>query len=135
MKLWFWVIFLDVRGRILYNFHGLYAWQCCFITRDNSDKMAAGETGSWGKGIGGKMQTIEAYEAQTNFPAILDKVRNGENLTITLHGVPVVDMRRHNEQNIGDVQATIAEIMEVRKNFAGAFEGENIKALIEEGRR
>ena len=81
------------------------------------------------------MQTIEAYEVQTNFPAVLDKVRNGENFTITLHGVPVVDMRRHNEQNAEDVQATIAEIMEIRKNFTGAFEGENIKALIEEGRR
>ena len=40
-------------------------------------------------------------------------------------------------QTVGacDVEAVIAEIIELRKNFAGAFEGENIKALIEEGRR
>jgi len=80
------------------------------------------------------MQTIGAYEAKTKFSAILNKVRNGENITITLHGVPIVDMRRHNEQEAGDTEAAIAEIMELQKSFAGAFEGENIKALIEEGR-
>ena len=81
------------------------------------------------------MQTIEAHEVQTNFSAVLNKVRNGDNITITLHGVPVVDMRQHNQQNFSDVKITIAEIMELRENFAGAFKGENIKALIEEGRR
>ena len=81
------------------------------------------------------MQTIEAYEVQTNFSAVLNQVRNGESITITLHGVPVVDMQQHNQQNVGDVKTTIAEIMELRESFAGAFKGENIKALIEEGRR
>jgi len=82
-----------------------------------------------------KMQTVGAYEAKTKFSALLNKVINGEDITITLHGVPVVDMRRHNKQDDGDVGATIAEIMELRKSFAGAFAGESIKALIEEGRR
>jgi antitoxin (DNA-binding transcriptional repressor) of toxin-antitoxin stability system len=81
------------------------------------------------------MQTVGAYEAKTKFSSILNKVINGEDITITLHGVPVVDMRRHNEQNAGGIEAAIAEIMEQRKEFAGTFEGENIKALIEEGRR
>ena len=81
------------------------------------------------------MQTIEAYEVQANFSAVLNKVRSGENITITLHGVPVADMRQHNQQNVGDVKVAIAEIMELRENFAGAFKGESIKALIEEGRR
>ena len=81
------------------------------------------------------MQTVGAYEAKTKFSAILNKVMNGENITITLHGVPVVDMRRHDKQDSGDVEAAITEIMEQCKAFAGAFEGENIKALIEEGRK
>ena len=81
------------------------------------------------------MQTIGAYEAKTKFSALLNKVINGETVTITLHGVPVVDMRRHNEYEPDDVEAAIAEIMDQRKEFAGAFKGENIKALIEEGRR
>ena len=66
--------------------------------------------------------------------AILNKVINGEDVTITLRGVPVVDMRRHNQQENDDVEAAITEIMELRKEFAGAFKGENIKTLIEEGR-
>ena len=80
------------------------------------------------------MQTVGAYEAKTKFSAILNKVINGEDITITLHGVPVVDMRRHSNQDPSEVEAAIAEILELRKDFAGAFEGENIKALIEEGR-
>jgi len=54
------------------------------------------------------MQTVGVYEAKTKFSAILN--------------------------DAGDVEAAIAEIMELRKNFAGAFDGEDIKALIEEGR-
>jgi len=80
------------------------------------------------------MQTVGTYEAKTKFSSLLNKVKNGEDITITLHGVPIVDMRRHNKQDAGDVGAVIEEIMELRKNFAGAFEGEDIKALIEEGR-
>jgi antitoxin (DNA-binding transcriptional repressor) of toxin-antitoxin stability system len=80
------------------------------------------------------MNLIGVYEAKTKFSSIINKVINGENVTITLHGVPVVDMRRHNEQDGGDAEAAIAEIMELRKEFAGVFKGENIKALVEEGR-
>ncbi|MDR0764716.1 MAG: hypothetical protein LBE65_03890 [Synergistaceae bacterium] len=46
-----------------------------------------------------------------------------------------VDMRRHNEREEDDgSEAAIAEIMELRKEFAGAFKGENVKMSIEEGR-
>jgi len=81
------------------------------------------------------MQTIGAYEAKTKFSAVLNNVINGENVTITLHGVPVVDMRKHNSMDIGDIEAVIEEILVQRKEFTDAFKGENIKALIEEGRR
>jgi antitoxin (DNA-binding transcriptional repressor) of toxin-antitoxin stability system len=80
------------------------------------------------------MSLIGVYEAKTKFSSIINKVINGEDVTITLHGVPVVDMRRHDEQDSGDVETAIAEIMELRKEFAGVFKGENIKSLIEEGR-
>jgi hypothetical protein len=43
-------------------------------------------------------------------------------------------MRPHSKQEDDNVEAAITEIMELRKEFAGAFKGENIKALIEEGR-
>jgi antitoxin (DNA-binding transcriptional repressor) of toxin-antitoxin stability system len=80
------------------------------------------------------MSLIGAREAKTNFSSIINKVINGENVTVTLRGVPVVDMRRHNEQENDDAETAIAEIMELRKEFSGAFKKEKVKALIEEGR-
>ena len=35
------------------------------------------------------MQTIGAYEAKTHLPRLLDRVAQGESLTITRHGRPV----------------------------------------------
>ena len=64
------------------------------------------------------MQTVGTQEAKTNSSA-----------------TPVAEMQQHKQQNVGDAKAAIAEIMELRKDFAGAFEGENIKVLIEEGRQ
>ena len=81
------------------------------------------------------MQTVGAYEAKTNLSALLDKVSKGEIVTITNRGKPVAEMRRPAEQSYANVNEVIAAIRAHRKNFAGAFEGENIKALIEEGRR
>ena len=81
------------------------------------------------------MQTVGAYEIKTNLPALLDKVSKGEIITITNLGKPVAEMRRPTEQNYANVSEVIKAIRANRKNFAGAFKGENIKALIEEGRR
>lgn len=35
------------------------------------------------------MQTVGAYEAKTHLPRLLDRVAQGESLTITRHGRPV----------------------------------------------
>ena len=35
------------------------------------------------------MDTVGAYEAKTHLPALLNRVANGEQITITRHGVPV----------------------------------------------
>ena len=81
------------------------------------------------------MQTVGAYEAKTNLSALLDKVSQGETVTITNRGRPVAEMRRPAEKNYANVKEVIAAIRAHRENFGKAFEGENIKALIEEGRR
>ena len=81
------------------------------------------------------MQTVGAYEAKTNLSALLDRVSKGEIITITNSGKPVAEMRQPAEQNYANVIEVIAAIRAHRKNFAEAFKGENIKALIEEGRR
>lgn len=35
------------------------------------------------------MKTVGAYEAKTHLPRLLDEVANGEEITITKHGVAV----------------------------------------------
>ena len=81
------------------------------------------------------MQTVGAYEAKTNLSALLEKANKGEIITITRRGEPVAELNppgRHSSANVAEV---IAAIRAHRKNFANAFEGVEIKELIEEGRR
>ena len=81
------------------------------------------------------MQTVGAYEAKTNLSALLEKVSKGETITITRRGEPVAELSRPGSHDNANVAETIAAIRAHRKNFAKAFEGVNIKKLIEEGRR
>ena len=81
------------------------------------------------------MQTVGAYEAKTNLSALLEKASEGEVITITRRGKPVAQISRPDGVNSANVSEVIAAIRANRKNFAKAFETENIKSLIEEGRR
>ena len=81
------------------------------------------------------MQTVGAYEAKTNLSALLNKVSQGETITITRRGEPVAELNRPAKRNNANVPEVIAAIRAQRKNFADAFKDVNIKELIEEGRR
>ena len=78
--------------------------------------------------------TIGAYEARTHFSELLARVENGDEITITRHGVPVaylvpVHRRATPEQRrlAIDAMRTLA-----KRNRLG---GVRIKDLIAEGRR
>lgn len=80
------------------------------------------------------MRTVGSYEAKTHLPRLLDEVAEGEEITITKHGVPVavlVPPSRTKRRSTGEV---IEELRELRK---GVRLGEDltIRELIEEGRR
>ena len=81
------------------------------------------------------MQTVGAYEAKTNLSALLEKANKGETIIITRRGEPVAELNRSCSRDSTNVAEVIAAIRAHRKNFANAFEGVNIKELIEEGRR
>ena len=81
------------------------------------------------------MQTVGAYKAKTNLSALLEKANKGETITITRRGEPVAELNRPGSRDSTNVAEVIAAIRAHRKNFAHAFEGVNIKELIEEGRR
>jgi prevent-host-death family protein len=79
------------------------------------------------------MQTVGAYEAKTHLPALLDRVAQGEQITITRHGVPVALLVAPPDARKGDVQAAIRDLVEFRKGHR--LDGVSVRELIEEGRR
>lgn len=79
------------------------------------------------------MQTIGSYEAKTHLPALLDRVAQGEQITITRHGVPVAMLVPPCGLRKGDVQAAIRNLIEFREGQH--LDGLSIRELIEEGRR
>ena len=81
------------------------------------------------------MQTVGAYKAKTNLSALLEKAGKGETIIITRRGEPVAELSRSDRRDSANVPEVIAAIRAHRENFASAFEGVNIKELIEEGRR
>ncbi len=79
------------------------------------------------------METIGAYEAKTNLGKLLERVRKGERITITKHGVPVAVLQPPDPQNNVDTQAVIAAIKQFRTQ--NQLNGLSIQEMISEGRR
>jgi prevent-host-death family protein len=80
------------------------------------------------------METVGAYEAKTNLARLLERVQAGEQITITRHGVPIAVLRP--APGGGRRQQPARTIAELRK-FRGkhTLGGQNLKEMIEEGRR
>jgi len=79
------------------------------------------------------MVSVGAYEAKTHLSDLLDRVANGEQFTITRHGVPIARLVPADDRSKVDVQASIQAIRELRKG--NKLGGLKIRDLIEEGRR
>jgi prevent-host-death family protein len=79
------------------------------------------------------MQSVGSYEAKTHLPALLDRVAQGEQITITRHGVPVAILVPASGVQKPDVRETIKAMIEFRK--AHRLGGLSIREMIEEGRR
>lgn len=78
------------------------------------------------------MSYISAYEAKTRFAELIRRVRRGERITITHHGVPVAELVPIGPQSTASISETIAEIKAMRR---GRSLGCAVKDLIEEGRQ
>jgi len=78
------------------------------------------------------MTTVGSYEAKTHLPSLLDRVANGEQITITRHGVPVARLVPVGTRSKADVRAAIQAIRELRKG--NRLGGLKVRAMIEEGR-
>lgn len=79
------------------------------------------------------MDTVGAYEAKTHLPRLLDKVAQGESVTITKHGVPVAMLVPIPAAQRKSVRETIEAIEQFRQG--NSLGGMTIQEMIEEGRR
>jgi prevent-host-death family protein len=78
------------------------------------------------------METVTAYAAKTHLSSLLEKVKNGQSITITKHGTPVAILMPAATKTKPDVKQTISGIIKFRdKHSLGNI---SIKSLIEEGR-
>ena len=79
------------------------------------------------------MNMVGAYEAKTHLPHLLNRVAQGEHITITKHGVPVAMLVPVSSRSMPERQAAIRELHAFRR---GRRLGEDsLREVIEEGRR
>ncbi len=79
------------------------------------------------------METVGVYEAKTNLPKLLERVRRGERITITKHGVPVAVLQPADIQKATDIESVIQELRKFREIHS--LDGITIQEMIAEGRR
>jgi prevent-host-death family protein len=79
------------------------------------------------------MESVGAYEAKTHLPKLLERVAEGERITITKHGVPVAVLEPYDVEKNVNVQEVIRSLREFREG--NSLKGSSIREMIEEGRR
>ena len=79
------------------------------------------------------MASVGMYEAKTHFASVIERVQNGEEITITKHGAPVARISPIDLTARRSAQEVIAEMRETQKLCR--LDGLTIREMIEEGRR
>jgi prevent-host-death family protein len=80
------------------------------------------------------MSTVGAFEAKTHLAELLDRVSEGETITITRHGVPAALLTPVGRTERKMTHQEIVEGMRaLRKRIKR--DGMNVREMIEEGRR
>ena len=83
------------------------------------------------------MHTVGSYEAKTHLPQLLERVEQGETITITRHGKPVARLvAAVASVPRPDVAATIAAMAQFQEKEGPTLGGKiTVRDLIDEGRR
>jgi prevent-host-death family protein len=80
------------------------------------------------------MRQIQASEAKSHLPQLLDDVERGETLIITRHGRPIARIVPETDRRREEIDRALASIMELRKHTSRITIDE-LKAAREEGRK
>jgi prevent-host-death family protein len=82
------------------------------------------------------MIAIDVYDAKTQLPKLLDRVRRGERFIITKHGRPVVQLVPAEPEEMPDVKEVIRRMQEWQERDGPTLgPGLTIRQLCEEGRQ
>ncbi len=79
------------------------------------------------------MKKVGAYEAKTHLPRLLEQVKEGEEIIITKHDLPVAVLKSYQSEQQVDARVVIDNIYKLRKS--NRLAGLSIRDLIEEGRK
>jgi len=79
------------------------------------------------------VDTVGLFDAKTHLSALLERVAQGEEITITKHGTPVAILVPPANRRKRDPREVAERIRALRKG--ARLEGLTVRQLIEEGRR
>jgi prevent-host-death family protein len=80
------------------------------------------------------MREVQASEAKTHLPQLLDDVEHGETIVITRHGKPIARLVPDAEQRQADAAAAVEAIRELRKR-TGRITVEELLSARDEDRK
>jgi prevent-host-death family protein len=79
------------------------------------------------------MEYVGSYEAKTHLPRLLKRVKKGEHITITRHGVPVAVLQPPDASRCVETKKVVADIRAFRKKLT--LDGLSLRDMVEESRR
>ena len=81
------------------------------------------------------MREVQASEAKTHLPQLLDEVERGETVVITRHGRPIARLVPEAERRQAEIDEAIEGILALRKRLKNKITVEEILSSIREGRK
>src|ERR1700710_1569696 len=80
------------------------------------------------------MRDLQASEAKTHLPQLLDDVEHGETIVITRHGRPIARLVPEVDRRQAEAKEAVAAIRALRKG-AGKITVEEVLSMRDEGRK
>lgn len=82
-----------------------------------------------------EMREIQASEAKTHLPQLLDDVERGETILITRHGRPIARLVPEADRRQAEINQAVANIRAMRRNKADKLTLDEILTSRHEGHR
>lgn len=81
------------------------------------------------------MREVQASEAKTHLPRLLDEVERGETIVITRHGRPIARIVPEADRRRADLERAVADLQALRRRLAGRITLEELLSARHEGHK